>query len=101
MPLIILGLIVVLGGALLIYYQLGPKVTLRLKSGFGGGGPFASAPNEAEGEKATESETGADAGEKQEKEEDEKILYIFGAGEREERSLRKDGQAEDDEKGEE
>jgi len=49
MPLIILGLIVVLGGCLLIYYQLGPKVTLRLKSRFGGGGAAQEGAQGAEG----------------------------------------------------
>jgi hypothetical protein len=97
MPLIILGLIVVLGAALLIYYQLGPKVTLRLK----GANKFGAA--------ASDDDDGAEAGDgedlddldadfaagtadgKEKKAEDEKVLYIFGDGERMERPLKSDG----------
>ena len=94
MPLIILGLIVVLCGALLIYYQLGPKVTLRLKSGFGGGGPAA---DEAQGEGGAESEIGPDSAKAEEKpKDDEKILYVFGRGESEERSLHEDSGQDSD-----
>ena len=108
MPLIILGLIVVLGGCLLIYYQLGPKVTLRLKSGFGGmggadaGGADAGAgadgaqgaPGDAGGADAkggAASPGSGDAGGKAGADEGEKVLYVFGDGEREERPLRGSG----------
>jgi len=107
MPLIILGLIVILGGCLLIYYQLGPKVTLRLKNklsglgGFGGFGGFGAQDETAGGAE------GADAGQEgaqanpgdaeakswrsegeSETPDNKKVLYVFGDGEREERSLR-------------
>ena len=98
MPLVILGLIVVLGGALLIYYQLGPKVTKRLNSGpnffsslFGGqeGNPggFQNAEDDANAPDAGAGQTGAEKG----LEDDGKVLFIFGDGEREERSFGEDG----------
>ena len=99
MPLIILGLIVVLGAALLIYYQLGPKVTLRLKSGFGGfgGGPGAgSAADEAEAQGEAQQ---AGSGAKSEPD-DEKVLFIFGDGAREERPLHNDDGQDSQDKGE-
>ena len=96
MPLIILGLIVVLGVALLIYYQLGPKVTLRLKSGkggmFGSGGfggysegdaPDSDLNAEENTDSADANNTGAGGG-------DGKVLFIFGGGEREERPINED-----------
>ena len=102
MPLIILGLIVVLGACLLIYYQLGPKVTLRLKSKLSGFAGFGAAPQETSG--GTESaggESGANAADPGAAElkpmrdggesgtpSNKKVLYVFGDGECEERSLR-------------
>ena len=110
MPLIILGLIVVLGGALLIYYQLGPKVTLRLKgSSLFGGGPASDGPEQG-AEAVEEAESGAAArGEdvkptvvtedgvpKTSDRKPEKVIYIYGDGEVEERSLRdNDGKPEE------
>ena len=102
MPLVILGLIVVLGVAFLIYYQLGPKSD-RLKGGLGslfgfGGGGGDSSPSTSDspdGEDASENEDVDISGEKSVKSltGDEKVLYIFGDGEREERPLDKnDGQ---------
>lgn len=96
MPLIILGLIVVLGGCLLIYYQLGPKITLRLKgSGLFGGEEAADETTES----ATTEEPQADAS-ADEKSKDihsvsdsesgkkiEKVIYVYGDGEREERTF--------------
>ena len=107
MPLIILGLIVILGGCLLIYYQLGPKITLRLKGGrniFGSGesGVYEAADTENADETAKVENEGAaaDAGQdnvKPQKIKDDKVLYIFGNGEREERSFRDDdGRGEDE-----
>ena len=109
MPLIILGLIVILGACLLIYYQLGPKVTLRLKSGFGGfagfGGaspaPGDEAPAEGQGGEGAGGAAGPGAADSPEVPfrraaesgrgpDSEKVLYVFGDGEREERSLRED-----------
>ena len=121
MPLFILGAIVVLGGCLLLYYQLGPKVTLRLKNGLFGGGPAAAAEEpdpegnaagEAAAETGTEPEAEAaaagDPGEERGRETlkavpprnqsktVEKVIYVYGDGEREERTLRdNDGQEED------
>ena len=117
MPLFILGAIVVLGGCLLLYYQLGPKVTLRLKSGLFGGGPAAAAEDpkpeeatggEAEPEAVSETET-AEGSEDDKGSETlkavpprnqsktvEKVIYVYGDGEREERTLSgNDGQEED------
>jgi|GEM_PF-3292345 len=105
MPLVILGLIVILGGCFLIYYQLGPKITLRLKGARGAFSPgqsdayadadAGSPEDEADSENdGAGEETGPEA-EKPQKIKDDKVLYIFGDGEREERSLR-----EDDEHGE-
>ena len=99
MPLIILGLIVVLGGCLLIYYQLGPKVTLRLKSRFGGGGAAQEGAQGAEGAAGAAGaagDTGAGAEKEESKADDEKILYVFGDGGREERSLHKDKKGEEE-----
>ena len=100
MPLIILGLIVVLGAALLIYYQLGPKVTLRLRGNrdSSGGGPGGGAPDTS-----TEADGDANADPAQESAksktpEDEKVLYVFGDGEREERPLREEGDSDDQSK---
>jgi len=107
MPLIILGLIVVLGACLLIYYQLGPKVTLRLKdklsgfAGFGGFGGFdAEQPGTTDGVDGANESGGApsDPGVAEVKSlrgesegdalNNKKVLYVFGDGECEERSLR-------------
>ena len=99
MPLIILGLIVVLGACLLIYYQLGPKVTRRLKSGQsifgsvfgsqdGNSGNFYAAGAETDTPEADAGQDGAGKGE----DDDGKVLFIFGDGEREERLLGEDGQ---------
>ena len=115
MPLIILGLIVILGGCLLIYYQLGPKVTLRLKNklsgfaGFGGfGGVDAEQRETTEGTESANEESDAapsDSGGAEVKSlrgegegealNNKKVLYVFGDGECVERSLRdNDGQDE-------
>ena len=95
MPLVILGLIVVLGGALLIYYQLGPKITRRLSGGqgvfssvFGGqdDGPKAAPHDEDPAEDEAETGDGQTGTEKVD-DDDGKVLFIFGDGEREERPL--------------
>ena len=98
MPLVILGLIVVLGAALLIYYQLGPKVTLRLRgrSGFGGFGGADADADKTDEKKSETAETGIespaiDTADK------EKVLFIFGDGEREERPLRGSGEKDEGE----
>jgi len=99
MPLIILGLIVVLGACLLIYYQLGPKVTLRLKSKPTDPVGPEGAANPAEGEKdGAEKEGDADKAEIKPKAEDEKVLYIFGDGERLERPLRENDEKDEPQK---
>ena len=103
MPLVILGLIVVLGVVFLIYYQLGPKTTDRIKSGlsdifggiFGGGGGAAGggmAPGAGDaGASAEGGPGGADQATGQQAVKslpsEEKVLYIFGDGAREERPL--------------
>ena len=107
MPLVILGLIVVLGVVFLIYYQLGPKATDRLKSGlsdifggvFGGGGgaaagsaPAGAAPTEG----GSESAGASGPQEVKSLPSEEKVLYIFGDGAREERPL--DGDEGNDDK---
>ena len=97
MPLIILGLIVVLGAALLIYYQLGPKVTLKLKNARGGGFGGFGGNDEMDSEDASaqaKDQTDGDSGEQDNAEKkdnsDGKVLFIFGDGEREERPIRED-----------
>ena len=93
MPIIILGLIVVLGAALLIYYQLGPKVTLRLKknrSEYGGGFGGYSEDNPQDGDFNSD---GVQDDANPTHVDDGKVLFIFGDGEREERPI-----SEDDEK---
>ena len=95
MPLIILGLIVVLGVVLLIYYQLGPKVTTRLKNrrgAFGGGYEDDMPPGDMD---ADEDGMGSGMGERENRD-DGKVLFIFGDGESEERPIREDG-GEDEE----
>jgi len=94
MPLIILGLIVVLGAALLIYYQLGPKVTLRLKNrrgAFGGGYEDDDMPM---GDIDAEDEEGV--GSARENRDDGKVLFIFGDGESEERPIREDEEKDEE-----
>ena len=90
---VILGLMVVLGACLVIYYQLGPKTTTRLKGSLREDRPEGHGSQngwDAEGEFAhfreREDNTGGD----------DKVLYIFGRGEHEERSLRRE--ESDDEK---
>jgi len=97
MLLVILGLIVVGGAAFLIFSQFKPAVGRRLRSGyhgfgFGGFDGFGALQDEnymfkdasefttAGSEDGTE---GADDGH----DDDGKVLYIFGSGEREERSI--------------
>ena len=111
-PLIILGLIIVLGGALLIYYQLGPKVTLRLKSSLGGfgagifGGGEAPAPEAAEAEVVQEGAAEVDSEQvapeiniseagKKSADNEGKVLFIFGDGETEVRPIREDGEKDE------
>lgn len=114
MPLIILGLIVILGGCLLIYYQLGPKVTQRLGGKFGGwtsGGAAAETgvpvetkteetgnrhfeggdagdedPDQSAGGEAVK-DGGEDSGEDACK---DKVVFLFGNGKREERHIDED-----------
>ncbi|MCL2111497.1 MAG: hypothetical protein FWH32_04475 [Clostridiales bacterium] len=90
MALIILGLIVVLGGCLLIYYQLGPKVTMRLKGGFGNifGGPAADGEIVDVDPVTTYRDEPVSDG---------KVIYVFGDGAREERPLREDDGQGDEE----
>ena len=98
MPLIILGLIVVLGASLLIYYQLGPKVTSRLRSGqglfgsvFGGQGENQANFNNAGGDTDMPDAEAGQEGVGKGEDDDGKVLFIFGDGEREERMLGEDG----------
>ena len=122
MPIIILGLIVILGGALLIFYQLGPKVSLRLKGsgifgGFGGGESAGADEGAAEPYDA-DAMAGEDAGEagadaepveikptiinddgvpRHDGKKPAKVIYVYGDGEIEERSLRdNDGSPEEE-----
>jgi len=97
MPLIILGLIVVLGAALLIYYQLGPKVTLKLKNargggGFGGFGAYNGddAGQNAENGDSEQAVSDSDMREAVKKSDgnEGKVIFIFGDGESEERPIR-------------
>ena len=90
MPIIILGLIVVLGACLLLYYQLGPKVTLRLKKSLGLFGGAEDGPGAAGGSEAKEGQVAGAEGQSKASG-DDKVLYIFGDGGREERPLRGDG----------
>ena len=95
---VILGLIVVLGACLVIYYQLGPKTTIRLKGSLLEDRPDDDDPQNGwgpEGEfgrlRRIENKTEGDEG-------DDKVLYIFGHGEREERSFRgEEGSGEENE----
>ena len=102
MPIIILGLIVVLGVVFLLYYQLGSSGQDKIKSGFSNffsgifGGPQASPGGPAGGDSSAEGgPEGADSdasGQQSVKSltGDEKVLYIFGDGAREERPLDSD-----------
>ena len=97
MPLVILGLIVVLGGALLIYYQLGPKVTKRLNSGsnffssiFGAPQGNAAQSQYADAEAGAPDADAGQAGAGNDADGDGKVLFIFGEGAREERPVGED-----------
>lgn len=107
MLLVILGLIVVGGALFLIFSQFKPAIGRRLRGGyhgFGFGGfdglgafqdennsfktPFgdnAEVPNEADGNAESH-----DADEQNTRDDEGKVLFIFGSGEREERSLNED-----------
>jgi len=108
MPLIILGIIVVGGALFLVLSHFKPDIGRRLRGGYGGFGfggfdrlgaiqdennkfkmPFdGEAPPEAgaEGE-----QTGDAAQASENRTDDGKVLFIFGSGEREERSLNENG----------
>ena len=96
MPIIILGLVAVLGAVLLLYYQLGPKVTLRLKGSLRAASPEDETEAASEGAEA-DSVSVADAAQASAASGNEKVLYVFGDGELEERSLRDDGGKANDE----
>ena len=108
MPLVILGIIVVVGAGLMIYYQIGPTLTNRVrtprdtsssgsnkKEPFGGyidlaqGSDFVVEPDD---ENVIETEEGKSYG----KSEDGKVLYIFDAGKTEIRPLDEDEEKEED-----
>ena len=98
MPLIILGIIVVGGALFLILSQIKPRKGRRLRGGyngfgFGGFDGLGALQNEdnanmpAEGDPAN---NGAGDGASGSRDDDGKVLFIFGSGEREERSLNED-----------
>ncbi|MDR3364651.1 MAG: hypothetical protein LBS91_06880 [Clostridiales Family XIII bacterium] len=98
MPLVLLGLIVVVGGCLLIYYQFGPAISRRL--GTGGGGYADGFRRSPEGRARYGSAGGeaADGGSEPDEKlyetsADGKVLFVFGGGEREERPLNAHGGA--------
>jgi hypothetical protein len=96
MPLIILGLIVVLGAALLIYYQLGPKVTLRLKNRRGAfGSGYEDDMPVGDMDMDDEDGMGSDMGARENRD-DGKVLFIFGDGESEERPIREDEEKDEE-----
>jgi hypothetical protein len=108
MPLVILCLIVIVGGLLLLYYQLGPKVSRRIGDGFSDLrdrlNPIMGG-NESESERAggnTDGQSTGDSGKSSEKkdvegekEDDGKVLFVYGGGECEERPLDKDEKREE------
>jgi len=107
MPLIILGIIVVGGALFLVLSHFKPAIGRRLRGGYGGFGfggfdglgalkdennqfkmPFgedAASQANPEGEN-----TGDTASASHDHSDDGKVLFIFGSGEREERSLNED-----------
>ena len=119
MPLIILGLIVVVGGLFLIFSHFKPAIGRRLRGGyhgfgFGGfdglgafqggeaepgapaenGQPGAAGEGGSAGEGGAAGESGAAGGagaSEGTRQDDGKVLFVYGSGEREERSLDKDG----------
>ena len=101
MPLIILGIIVVVGAGLMIYYQIGPTVRTRIKtqsgstsspvksdseSSFGG---FIDLEPDVDFEDEAIEDDDDDDGERKSygKSSDGKVLYIFDAGKTELRPL--------------
>ena len=103
MPLIILGIIVVVGAGLMIYYQVGPTIRTRIKTPYGG---QPSSPNpdsknafggfiDLEAEQDLDDESVDDEDEYEDEDErktygkssDGKVLYIFDAGKTELRPL--------------
>ena len=105
MPLIILGIIVVGGALFLVLSTIKPAIGRRLRGGyhgfgFGGFDGFGAVREGAqvdvvqdEEQPSSERADGASMGET--KDADGKVLYIFGSGEREERTLgEKDGKDE-------
>lgn len=105
MPLVILGIIVVVGACLMIYYQVGPSLRNRVRTP-----RDASYPSQS-GEKNTfggyidlEQDTDYEVGPKEDgegksygKSEDGKVLYIFNAGKTELRPLDEDKDEVEDE----
>ena len=100
---VILGGIVIVGVLLLFYYQLGTDKQDKLKSGFsnffsgimggpmggGGGGMYSSsAPSESgSGSSGSSDSEAGSQGSVKSLPGEEKVLYIFGDGAREERPL--------------
>jgi len=112
MPLIILGIIVVGGALFLVFSNFKPAIGRRLRGGYGGFGfggfdglgamqdennhfkmPFDNGFGPEQGEEGEKPAGEAPVSEN--RSDDGKVLFIFGSGEREERSL-----GEDDDKGE-
>ena len=106
MVLFVFALIAILGACLLLYYQLGPKVTNRLKGSLGGASGFASglgamfgmqpppqpAGEETPGADEKKDETGYSVVSQTQGDSSEgKVLFIFGDGERVERPIDGDG----------
>jgi hypothetical protein len=103
MPLVVLGIIVVVGAGLMIYYQIGPTLKNRVRNG--GGAPVSrsrtsSSPRDSfggylhmEGGSDSDSDFDADSdsgyGEEKpyEKSKDGKVLYVFNGGKTEIRPL--------------
>ena len=101
MPLIILGLIVVVGALFLVLSHFKPAIGRRLRGGyhgfgFGGfdglgafQGPASDSDAPAENEPPSSANTdGSTMGDR--RDDDGKVLFVFGRGEREERSLDED-----------
>jgi len=103
MPLIILGIIVVGGGLFLLISNLKPAIGRRLRGGyngfgFGGFDRFGALQNPGQepgptvevGQAPDAQPKDEKAGDNKDKDDDGKVLFVFGSGEREERSLDED-----------
>ena len=108
MPLVILGIIVVVGASLMIYYQIGPTLSNRVRTPRNTsssksnknepfGGYIDLAPDlDLLVESDDENDIGNDEGKSYGKSEDGKVLYIFDAGKTEIRPLEEDGEKKEE-----